>query len=278
MIVTDLTPLHADRNPELRDAVEAAVPGYRAVTAALARCAEVLAARRRDTGRAARDDLVARVAADLAAGRDVPAGLGADAYTAVHASALAQAAVEVLTQVEESLAADRDDATRGAVDGVLRHLNGRLQATVTAARALPLRGAQTADAAIAAGVTGAWTQLGQLRGTYVQVRAAQHRVMAALADAEHVATFGFVANYAQLFPGWARAARGEHLDVDAATRTATAIRQPWPDDHPGRFAWLVAHPQARPWVPTRRQLREAVQAAHAASETVADLTPQATPA
>ncbi|MCA2248823.1 hypothetical protein JF729_13635 [Mycobacterium intracellulare] len=135
-----------------------------------------------------------------------------------------------------------------------------LMAEVTSV-ASELNGARNASEAIAHGAESAWRQLPELRDRYDRIRAAQQSVvlvafephMLATARSHHIqdelASDLHLANLDKVLPGWKRP------DNRAATSFGElGDRRPWPIDDPiEQLVWLVTS-DARPWLPTAKDL------------------------
>lgn len=265
MQITPLTPLHDGASGTLSEALRR-LPQYLPLTQALDRCAQAIAERRGTLNVPATASLVDDVLHRLAAGDPVPNTLDDAAYDASKAAAQTQAGLDVLLAVEGRLASERDEVVLNGADDLARDLDARVKAVVSEARALDLQGAVDADEALERGVGEAWTALTKLCSRYFQLREAQRQAMAYLSrDEQHVDGFGFLENYAELYPRWYDAGRPQPqrslIDGARVVAAPSSEAAPWPDSPAGRFLWLVTHPEAEPWVPTARQLEQAVTAA-----------------
>lgn len=127
--------------------------------------------------------------------------------------------------------------------------------------AAELHGATTAGDAIARGTENAWRKLPELRDQYDRLRAAQQTVVLFAFDPQLLATSRshhiedelasdlHLANLDQVLPGWKRP------DNRAATTLGElGDRRPWPIDDPlAQLVWMVTS-NARPWLPTAKDL------------------------
>jgi len=262
-----LFPSFAGTNPALLSALEA-LPEHAVHDAAKRRITEALSVASPSLLSAvqARQALVQEVADTARADKSQPADLGKRAARAADAVTHAREAVTVMQEADKLVSEDRDRILSGAPAALMGHLDGQLQAALTEARACGLGGITTADAAIDAGKVDAWKTVTRLTGTAAEIRAAQQLVSATLLSGselhQHLATFGQVRNYGELFPGWFDRQRGRALSTLNGEPEYAA--PPWNEDEPaGLWMYAVAHHEVDLWVPTPAQLRDAYAAARA---------------
>lgn len=170
----------AQSNPELASALEA-LDGY---TLARQRIERVQAlgqlwttqAQTAIAGASEHETLVAALDAD---DTDGLAGRLADAR---HEAEGVLSALATAAQTARALVAERDGIA-GRADAILANLDTRLREVAQrhAAAVAKSKGATTAEAAITAGATKAWTEAGDTRETVRQIRDAQHTVLRNLA-------------------------------------------------------------------------------------------------
>lgn len=147
---------------------------------------------------------------------------------------------------------------------LLTHLGRELAALMAETTTVTdqLKGARTANEAIAKGVADAWQKLGPLQQSYDVLREAQSQLMARIADptilangtsqylVDELASDLMIANLDQVLPGWRApqtgAIRMQGPDPD---------RRPWPADPIEQLVWLVVS-DARPWIPTITELQK----------------------
>lgn len=187
-----------------------------------------------------------------------------EAAAATEAARMAAAAVELIEAAEKQLGIELDNIIRSGYDRLLKHLNGTLQDAYAKSRQLGLHGIHDAEQAIEAGKADAWSAMLEHRTTVFHIRAAQSSIVGRLGSHEtlqRLSTFGLLANYAELWPGWYG---GQARDRWGREDTAA----PWPTrngniDPAELHAWILDHPDAKPWVPTAAQLAAAVKEAEA---------------
>jgi len=104
---------------------------------------------------------------------------------------------------------------------------------------------------------------------------------------QHSRTFAYFSNFTDLWPAWfepgSRASDGmrftEGVTAPAQDRSTSGVPVPWPSDSTGMFLWAVGNPLARPWIPTRLELDQAVAASRLLAQQIRNrrtgLTPQA---
>jgi hypothetical protein len=138
-----------------------------------------------------------------------------------------------------------------------------MQALVGRLRSLDLRGAQSADDAIRLGSVDSWKQLDGLREEYQQLRAAQVAVATGLwdgtgAELKNLRTWGRFRNYGAL----ARDHRPPGGELwGAGSDSGATDGPPWTSTDPSvEWEFVFRTPEAQPWVPTQRQLEEAIRA------------------
>ncbi|MDI3211699.1 hypothetical protein [Arthrobacter sp. AL12] len=178
----------------------------------------------------------------------------------------AAAGIQIIEAAEKQLGIELDNIIRRGYDQLLSHLNGTLKDAYTQSRKLGLHGIHDAEQAIEAGKADEWSAMLKHRATIFHIRAAQTMLVERLGSHEslqRVGTFGLLANYAELWPGWYG---GTARDRWAREDTAA----PWPtrngDTDPAALhAWILDHDDAEPWVPTAAQLTAAVKTAEAAA-------------
>lgn len=252
--MTNLSPL---------EIAHAAIPGYNDAQRALA----ALSAHRKAAGAAQTapvPDLRAEVIGALLAGDPVPADLGARAYETQLSAASDRAAADVLYGVESTLKNRAAAAVRSGADDGLRALKPLLASVVERARALAPRVARapSAEAAVVAdpATLAAYQQFGGCLSEYQAIRAAQRAVTGRSDECigvtpigELLRVSGEISNLDQVHPDWRPDTNSQRL-----------TEPPWPDYTPSDLLrvqhtrayllWLVSHPVAEPWVPTRSEL------------------------
>lgn len=252
----------ARQNAVLRAAIETVAPEYFALRdqlETLVRTARELKAVPTD------DDLRHELEADLAAGKGLPADLLARiAATGDGGTAMARAR-RVLDAIANDLQGKADNALRSDADAIMHHLHGLLSQTI--AQAAEVRDAPTtAEDAIAAGPKGVarYEKLRAVEARYAEIRAAQS-AMVQLWDIEKTgpdswwSVVGFIRSPRVAWEhvvDWHR--RGYRIEQDGRARDAQVkLTPPWPAlDTAEGLHWLVDHPEASPWVPTREQYTE----------------------
>lgn len=248
----------ADTNPAAAAILDARGADYRAALDRLAALDEAAAAipdpHATRTGRAT-------VAAALDSGKPLPNLL--DAFRPdLEREALHALALRELSAIRADLAGVRDRAAAAIVAHAWTDLAAQLAALVDRARPLwnALEGATDAAAAVDAGRADAWRAWAELDRQHAQIRAAQHwfgSVAAADAfgaDVLNGRAWGWVA-YVDNAEDVARPEDLQHY-------RRHAVPLPWQE-----LAGLMAHPDARPWVPdpdTARARADALDAARTA--------------
>ncbi len=256
-----------NRNPALAAALRA-LPDFVAQEDGKRRIAEALSVTTPGLLKAVQDRqaLVAQVADTARADKPQPSDLAKQAARAADAIAQTREAVTVLLDADKMSSEAHDRVLTGAPASLMEHLDGQLQAALAEARACGLGHITTADEAIDAGKVDAWKAVTRLTATASDIWAAQQLVVAHLLSGselhQHLATFGQVRNYADLFPGWFDWQRGRVLStLNGEPEYATP---PWDVDDPnGLWMYAVAHHEVELWVPTPAQLRDAYAAARA---------------
>lgn len=206
---------------------------------------------------------------------DLPALLWTDTKVRREQNAYAES---VCRDVVQRLAHRVDGVLEGQRDRLTALLDERLKATVEEARGIDVLGAEDADSAIDAGVGAQWARLRRLRADYRELRAAQSTVLRLLYGQASggLRGFGFLANYAEMVPGWLelQAGRRSVINPDGTSEKGLAARAPWmppheslisddPDDTDDdlRLDWLLRTPEAVPWIATPKQIKAAEDAA-----------------
>lgn len=192
------------------------------------------------------------------------------AAQAADAEFTAAARVKLLEATEQRIGAELDRIILSSRDKLLRHLDGTLKDAYRKSWALGLHGIHDAEAAINAGKADDWRTMLELRTIVFQIRDAQSLIAGRLGGHEHiqrVKTFGTLANYAELWPGWLEGANGQQWGRQDTTA-------PWPTtngeaDPAELHAWILENPQAEPWVPTEAELLAAVKEATAEARAAA---------
>lgn len=264
------TPVFLNPTEPLRNAL-ASLPGYDAHVNAL----DALKAPRAAATAAQQDanaklanvtgslaDTLLKTPATKAAG--VIESRTAEAAAATEAARKAAASVTLIDTVEERLGTGLDDIVRPAADHILAHLNGTVQDAYARSRELGLQGIADAEQAIAAGKAAEWAEMIALRTTIFHARAAQSTITGRLGSIESIqrlTTFGLLANYAELFPGW-------HERLVSAKYGNEDLMPPWPLMADGTsidpiemHQWILDNPEAEPWVPTTVELAHAIKTA-----------------
>ncbi|MDM2643330.1 hypothetical protein PP633_01695 [Mycobacteroides abscessus] len=145
---------------------------------------------------------------------------------------------------------------------LLIHLGRELAAlmTQTATVTKQLKGARTANEAVAKGVADSWQQLGPLRQSYDMLREAQSQLIARIADptilgngtsqylVDELASDLMIANLDEVLPGW----RAPQTGV-IRMQGPGPDRRPWPANPIEQLVWLVVS-DARPWILTMTEL------------------------
>ncbi|WP_248760226.1 hypothetical protein [Pseudarthrobacter sp. SSS035] len=249
-----------------------ALPGYDEHVAAVEalKAPHAAAVREQTFAKTALDNIAGDLAdALLGTPDDAPAAIEASttqATAAADAARTTATAVELIEATEKQLGIDLDDIIRSGYDRILKHLNGILQDDYAKSRKLGLRGIHDAEQAIEAGKADAWSAMLEIRANIFHVRAAQSSIVGRLGSHETVQrinTFGLLANYAELWPGWFESQAGARWGREDIT-------PPWPtirgDIDPAELhAWILDTPDAEPWVPTSAELTAAVKAAEQAA-------------
>jgi hypothetical protein len=204
------------------------------------------------------------------AGGEVAAVIEAGASAAAQEDEIARAAaakVKVIEAAEKQLGIELDDIIRNGYDRLLKHLNGTLKDAYAKSRKLGLHGIHDAEQAIEAGKASEWSTMLELRTTVFHIRAAQSSIVGRLGSHEtlqRVGTFGLLANYSELWPGWFESQAGARWGREDIT-------PPWPTERDGSIdpaelhAWILDNPEAEPWVPTAAEQAAAVKAAEQAA-------------
>lgn len=204
------------------------------------------------------DYLAHQIATELEAGRGVPE----DLLTTVAGTSDSQTAltrtVTLLQGVGQNLASERDEALRSASDALLGHLNQQLADLLTdlpeSARTAP----PSAEAALDADRGADYKAHQAAAQQYAAIRSAQGRLAGALWGRETVSAanpwwshVGYIGDPVAAWPDYLEWKRKGHVtDEHGARRFDT----PWPDlSDAEAFDWLLRHPEAKPWIPTRQQ-------------------------
>jgi len=205
----------------------------------------------------------------------VPDDLGRRAVEARRAAEYLHAEHQAFQDARADLRGRLDTALLAGVDHGLRALSSLLAELLDEARDLaPIVADLDADHAIDRGYGDQWRRFGRLADRLGEIREAQARIMCANGRRPMVGTLpavalmsiaGHVRRFGTLWPEW------------RAVGTDGAPPPPWPydrlDDHlppaatRAGLAWLVAHPEADPWIPTTE---EALDAFYAAQQVGAD--------
>lgn len=272
---TDYRALHG-ATASLGEAV-AALPGYAAADEAFRRCQQQLAEHLQALPNPGQATAAADVLALVDAGKPLPVDLRSSVWQAVSSRDATVVLEQVFERVLQEMSSRRDRVIEQGRDELVAYLDRAVRACVDDARTLDLKGATTAEDAIDAGAGEAWGRMRTLRTTYRAVRDGQatlYRTAFSSSDGLDVRGFGFIENYDQLVPNWLelRRGRGTVMAESGPVETVGAGRLPWipvvglldepvVDDDDRRFDWLVATPEAAPWVPTPRQMRKVADAA-----------------
>ena len=251
----------AQANPELAGALEA-LEGY---TLARQRIERVQAlgqlwttqAQTAIAGASEHETLVAALDAD---DTDGLAGRLADAR---HEAEGVLSALATAAQTARALVAERDGIA-GRADAILANLDTRLREVAQrhAAAVAKSKGATSAEAAITAGATKAWTEAGDTRETVRRIRDAQHTVLRNLArdvfdrlatDSRYMLACAEVDDWQPIAPDLPQTIRHGGIWNTDKTRTkhgrqtgqlVQPMRVPWPDERAARSDWLLAnHPE-----------------------------------
>ncbi len=258
---TELHQLHSSGNPVL-SAATVALPGFTDALAALQRARTAEVGSRPPT----LDDLAEQVADALGDGKDLPSDLEENAWRSTTATDRANAANVVMVRAVNHLADRVDQILRAGSAQILAHLDRTVRQSVSDARALGLPDVD-AETALAAGAGEKYARMLELRRAYVAAREAQAQVMRLVHRIDQTLdTFGFVRDLGRHWPAWYADARRAPAYRDPKTGDIRPTAPPWPDDHIGRFQWLVHHPEVTPWVPTPEQLRQAHSEAYEAAK------------
>jgi len=267
-----------------RDEILDAVPGYRDATAALAlvqsRRAELHIPNRAETLRALVDDL-----ADAARAGHLPDTdeLLRRAHDAEHGGSAAAVALRVLDQAAAALRSDIDRRLRAGAAHGFAILDRRVAHILDRVRdiAPALGNVRTADQAVNAtpAVRDAYAELVHLVDAYTDTRRAHHWLLRLSwpsngpqwDGASTLRYFAEVANVDELWPSWpngyqpGNTSPGPFLDL----QTATLTPPPWPTTGDPATAtydteyllWAATTQDARVWVPTAQQVRDAYKQA-----------------
>lgn len=270
--MTDTTT--SERDP--LDIVRDAIPGFRAVQAALsavqARLDELHSA-----PIAQHDDLVAETFEVVITGKPIPDNLGRRSVKATQAREVVAAELQILTGVEKRLNNHGENTLRAGADHGLRALRPVLAELLDQARPMvaALRGVHDAQGAIDRGpdAVAAWSGFAAIVNRYAAIRSTQ-RKLSQYVIGESVGTkFGSVGfrsifnvwseieNVAEVWPEWTPVQQGERI-----------VRPPWPVEYPHKpfevrhdrewLLWLLSNPKVRLWVPTIGELTAAYVSQH----------------
>lgn len=148
-------------------------------------------------------------------------------------------------------------------DSIFVHLNAALGEMLTEGRELSakLTGVTDVEAAVDADLVEEFRRFRQLGEEYGRLRYQQSVVFTATESegrAMHAVPTAYLAAPPAADPDYiARMLHAPVLTSEGRQRPANAA--PWPEDWKSAeaFAWVLAHPEAKPWVPTRAELAEA---------------------
>lgn len=261
-----LSALHSLARPgtPLRRALDG-IPDWKAAADHLAK----LGPRRRpdvsDAGARQAVDLL--VSEALAAGEDLHSEELAERAATTYTMGLGKS---LIASGLENLRADHSGALELAftqnVAAVFRHLNKELGDLLAEARTIDakLSGISTLEAAVDAGLVNEFRGLRALGGRHSTLRSAQRAVFQAVdSQGRQMSRLpaAHIADPIAVDPDFiARTNRARVLIRGDETREARPA--PWPEDWTsyGTFVWLVRNPDAKPWIPTMRELDDAMAA------------------
>jgi len=205
------------------------------------------------------------LAETLAAGTSLDQALYSEAARR-HAEAEGEALISrAINRRREQLAHDLDHAFASNRDRLLRHLNSQLERQLDQARELltilgPIR---DAEAAVDAGLLDDLRSWRDLATAYADLRQAQ-RAVAGPVDSSGIRLRDRV--HAHIAAP--HAVDGDYYPrmLGCPVKDGNGVRDPhtapWPEDwaSPEALEWLTSHPDAKPWIPTPTELRDAEQA------------------
>lgn len=172
--------------------------------------------------------------------------------------------IVALRKIANRIKSARDQAVLDALDPALEHLHKHLTDVIATAREHADVATMAADAAIDARKADEWALVNDLRRQYERLRVAQRALYTAVQDQtyrHHEYRFAAVRNLPEAYPTWF-AWRPFGSDVPQGFAMVNdPARSPWGEDHSEMFDWFAANHAAEPWIPTRPQLRTAVDEA-----------------
>jgi len=184
-----------------------------------------------------------------------------------------QLLVSTATRLRGAAVGDMDVALSSGGDQLLRHLHRQLSDLLAEATevARVLGSVRTAEQAIDADKVEPWQRLGDLRGGYAAIRNAQTAVFNRTSSqslALRQRAVAFIQHPREVDQDFVARRAGQPVKIKSddgwVTRNPRPV--PWPDlSQPEALDWLVAHPEAGPWVPTERELTRAEEVIAAAA-------------
>jgi|RhiMetdeSRZDD1v2_1073273.scaffolds.fasta_scaffold15004_6 hypothetical protein len=217
------------------------------------------------------DILIDRLALSIANGKR----LSPTAAGKIHAEANGAVVLsEAAERLRERLTTALDEAVIANSDGLFEGLDARLQSMLTEARELADKlDGRDVEVAADAGLLAEFKRMRTLRGDYVQLRADQNRLWRVVEGddiqlRQHVSAF--LGNPMAADPELIPRRLGWKLPGRRGDAERPADPPPWPELWiEAGLDWCVAHPEARPHVPTPRRFETAeariAKAAQAAS-------------
>jgi hypothetical protein len=254
-VPSSLATVHTTGNPALRAALES-LPKWRSASSAW----DLLVASARQLAPVgAVADLADEIRAGLDNGSPLPADLYAKVTERIVAEQVPLKVQQLLNDIADRFAADRDGAVTDGSDAILGHLHGQLLAALDVARKAlaDLGGARTPAQALQADAGPAWKTLNQAAEDVAAIRAAQTLVVdktwwsGGRGRDPRWPDASIISNTPAVFPTYARFRSHGYTEDGAGNRTT--IRDPRPERGSLEHVEWLATSGAQPWVPTRTE-------------------------
>lgn len=171
--------------------------------------------------------------------------------------------------IKATLISDLDNAMTSGAGALADHLNTQLADLISEATDVlnTLGDVRNLDAAIDAGKVTEFRRIGDLQETYEQIRAAQASVFTLTEGTGRQMrqlVSAFIADPVAVDDEYLARITGTELRAvhpNGSWQMRAPQPAPWPDLHTGpALLWLVAHPDAKAWVPTAPQIDAAIDA------------------
>lgn len=215
-----------------------------------------------------RDTIVNRAVSAITQGEEIPADTFDHVAQAYVRGQAHMVALEVAAMIDARLVGNLATAVTANVDGLYAALGQLMHTCMSSARAAHQAAGHltNGDAAINQGLTDEWKALGQARTHFVAIRRAQSTVYRHGEDLDRPMRLDMIAmTFADpltVWPDLPHFLRWTYRKDEMGNRRT--LEPPWPSlhsQHEEMFDWLMDHPDAEVWVPTRPerdQLRAAI--------------------